>query len=124
MTTTSYWQCDTCQQKIEKPEDGYVEWVIYREPNGRRRGRNLRLVHYFPASPLDTLTGCQSDPNVVRRRENGLLYDQALIDVLGPDSPMCLLELIGEDAMATTEILAMMQRLYDPFYARAQQHDA
>lgn len=123
MRSTAYWQCDTCHQKIEQPEDGYVEWIISIEPNGRRRGRNLRLVHYFPASPLDTWTGCQSDPNVVRRRENGFLYDQALIDLLGPDSPMFLLELIGEDAMARAEILAMMQRLHGPMYARAHQHD-
>ena len=119
-TSTPTWICDTCQRFIKTPEGGYIEWIVYHR-NGRRYGRSLRLIHHFSASPLDTWTGCQSDPIVVQRRDHGTLYDLSLTDFLGARGYRLLLELLEEKALPTAEVLAMIQRLHGSDYGHLRQ---
>ena len=112
MESISYWTCDTCRGKIENAQDGYVEWTIYRDCNERHRGRNLRLVHHFPASPLRGRNGCQSDPGVEHRWDNGVLHDLPLTDFLGADGLMLLLEMLAEAALPTAAVVEMIKRLH------------
>jgi hypothetical protein len=107
---------------ITSSQDGYIEWIISTDRNGRRRGHGLRLVHQFLASPLGGRNGCQSDPGTVERRYHGLLYDQTLTDFLGADGLMRSVELITKDALPTAEVVEMIKRLHIPGYELARQH--
>jgi len=40
------WYCDTCDELIQKPEDGWVEWI--RQNN---RVQDFRICHHVIASP-------------------------------------------------------------------------
>jgi hypothetical protein len=43
------WNCDTCGEIIEKPEDGYLEWLDDRPEVDNAYG--FRIVHHAPKSP-------------------------------------------------------------------------
>lgn len=45
----SQWYCDSCGQLIEKPQDGYVEWLDDRPDDHRKYG--FKIVHHASHSP-------------------------------------------------------------------------
>jgi hypothetical protein len=51
------WRCDICGQLISQPDQGMLLWLS-RFNNGRRVGRDLRIVHRMIASPLGRPSKC------------------------------------------------------------------
>jgi len=45
--------CDTCGQVIERPEDGWVEWISDFEGE-RPMNRGFRITHHHSTSPIAT----------------------------------------------------------------------
>ena len=51
------WICDHCRRRIERPSDGWVEWLS--DPDGSR-SRGFRLVHHDASSPLRPASSCEA----------------------------------------------------------------
>jgi hypothetical protein len=119
-----YWICDTCGEKIENPKDGWVEWIVVGAGfrGGIKTGRDLRLVHHIPASPLGKPYGCQFNGPEERAKDGGIISDLSLEYFLGPDGLMRLLALISEDELPKEEVLEMIKRLHIPGYEIARHH--
>jgi hypothetical protein len=49
------WYCDTCDELIGKPEEGWLEWMVDEE----RQGYGYRICHHFLASPISKAAGGQ-----------------------------------------------------------------
>ena len=123
MPETKFWICDTCGERINTVEDGWVEWIVAGNSAGERRGRNLRLVHHLPASPRrqEREYGCQ----INERREcdrNEVLLDQSLSDSVGPDGLMNLLSMLAEGELPKESVIEMIKRLHIPGYEVARLH--
>ena len=117
MAETKYWICDVCHRKIEKPEDGWVEWIAL--PDGKV-GHDLRLVHHRPASPL--AVGCQFDKEAERRKDGGFIGDLPLTMFMGPGGLMRLLTFIEDHKLPTEDVLEMIKRIHIPGYERVRSY--
>lgn len=118
------WFCDVCGDEIRSTDDGWVEWISLSDGEGRRRGRDLRLVHHRPASPLrGTLAArCQFHERNEHARDGGIVNDLPLKSFLGPDGLMRLLAMIAEERAPRDEVLEMIKRLHIPGYEQARLH--
>ncbi|MBA4260368.1 MAG: hypothetical protein C0446_14490, partial [Chitinophaga sp.] len=67
------WICDSCGQLIQKPEDGWVEWIVSVPEN---KAYDLRLVHRT-GSGLNGRS-CQYQQAAVRQKYEGIIADSAL----------------------------------------------
>jgi len=112
MAKTEFWICDVCGQPIERPEDGWVEWIVH--CHGGKMGRDLRLVHHRPASPIPG--GCQFDASREFKRDGGALADHPLTNFMGPSGLMKLLAFIADEKVPTEETLEMIKRIHVPGY--------
>ena len=122
MDKWSGWICDTCGDLIEKPEDGWVEWIEFRNPSGKIKGKNLRLVHHIMASPLkESESGCYFKEWELEETK-GSMCDLSLQAFLGPDGLMRLLFYIPDRILPIREIVEMIKRLHVPGYEHARFH--
>jgi hypothetical protein len=115
---TTYWYCDTCDDLIENDEDGYVEWIMYRTPDGASKGRDLRLVHHVCAPP--GRRRCQFNSDVEFARDQGVVHDIALPELLGPDGLARLLEILQRGVLSTQDVAEMIRRLHIPGFEEAR----
>jgi hypothetical protein len=123
MVKVTGWTCDTCHQHIMKVKDGWVEWIEFTNQSGTKKGRDLRLVHHKPSSPLKGSThGCQFDGNHEFRKDKGIIHDLPLKNFLGADGLMLLLSLIAENRIPVQKVLEMIKRLHIPGYEHARFH--
>ena len=82
------WICDSCRQMIERPEHGWLEWVV---DNDSGKNSGFRIVHHIAHSPRGPDGTCyrygrqyeESHPKV-------MTMDVPLHDVLGNDGEMSL----------------------------------
>ena len=132
------WICDTCGEIIQGKEDGWVEWIEFPEGGHsfqeyiesqrkggdiKLRGRNLRLVHHYPASHRTSKYRCQFDQDYERRKDGGEVGDSSLESFLGPDGLMRFLDFIAENRFPNVqEVLEMIKRLLIPGYEHARLH--
>lgn len=70
----SQFVCDTCRQLIEKPEDGWFEWL----EGDDGKAHSFRIVHNGPSSPRKE-RGCNY------RHDTADLMDGDLTDFIGPN---------------------------------------
>ena len=122
MKLSTTWICDTCLEPIESADDGWVEWIEYDDAHGKRRGRDLRLVHHIPASPRSKPHGCQHDERLESQKDRGILYDLSLTDFQGPNGLMRLLVMIHEDQLPRDDVLELIKRINIPGYEHARFH--
>ncbi len=121
MFMSQHWICDTCGENIENQKDGWVEWIVVR--NGEEReGRDLRLVHHMPASPLGKPQGCQFDEKTEFSKDQGILADLPLENFLGSNGLMRLLSFLSQNELPKEEVLEMIKRLFIPGYDVARHH--
>lgn len=67
--------CDTCGNIIQKPEDGWVEWIhSHDESKGKFYDHSFRIVHHKSASPKKESShcGCYQHTNMDRRSDDHL----------------------------------------------------
>jgi len=117
MADTKYWVCDVCHEKIERAEDRWVQWIT--QPYGKV-GRDLRLVHHRPASPLPE--GCQFDSQTEYTKDKGAIGDLPLTSFMGPSGLMRLMAFIADQVVPTEEVLEMIKRIHVPGYERVRFH--
>ena len=118
MAETKFWICDVCGQPIKRPEDGWVEWIEH--SHGGKMGRDLRLVHHRPASPM--LEGCQFNAVKEFSKDGGSLCDRPLTEFMGPSGLMLLLAFIVNETVPIEETLEMIKRIHVPGYEHVRFH--
>lgn len=113
------WSCDECGEPIDRPEDGWVEWLVYGEYP--MKGLGLRLVHHYPASPIQHEGGCYyiRDFERGRRREAGFVLDNHMAVFMGPAGLVRLLEILERGHCAPAELALIVKRLHVPGYEEA-----
>lgn len=113
------WCCDHCGEKIERVEDGWLEWyrdIRSEEPNFK--GKGFRIVHHSPK--------CMYDSREMYR-ENKLTADMHLEDFTGPDGLVYLLSFIENQRVEDpSELIEIIRRIHTPYYeeARKYHHEA
>jgi hypothetical protein len=116
------WICDSCREVIQRPEDGWLEWVsLYH--NG---AHDFRIVHHKTRSPRgeQSRSGCYQHERAVGRK------DVALERFAGPDAIAHLLTFLdagyidpddsGPQVKSTRELTELIRRLAIPHYEEAR----
>jgi hypothetical protein len=114
MNVTDYWFCDSCGERIEKAEDGWVEWITYTDKKGKYKARNFRLVHHQ--------RGCQFNEKEEFKKDGGTVSDLPLKSFLGIDGLTYLLSKIAINEIPTVEVLEMIKRLHILGYEASKRH--
>lgn len=122
MPETTFWICDSCGERINRVEDGWVEWIVVRDQADNKHARDLRLVHHRPASPLKDGVGCQINGHHEYKKDGGLLNDMPLSYFVGPDGLMHLLALLADEEFPRDIVLEMIKRLHIPGYEIARNY--
>ena len=100
--------CDECGQVIEKPEDGWVEWLYDTIPGTHEmHHHSYRIVHHQSRSPLRR--GCYAYTHHENRCDNHLHYILAY-DLLPPH------------ARNIWEYVGFVRRLTVPHFEEARQY--
>lgn len=115
------WYCDTCGEIIDGAENGMLQWLTHSDAD-RRVGRDLRIVHHFPASPRGGTNGCYPDEHHELKVDRSTLSDHHLESVLGPDGLVILLSLIEDGELPAREVNRVIMRLFVPGYERARRY--
>lgn len=116
------WVCDTCGQPILKAEDGWVEWINVPQRSGGYRVRDMRLVHHVPTSPRVPNAHCQFDERRELAKDEGIVGDRSLVDYIGPDGLMNLLEHAADPSFEDIDIHEVIKRIQVPGYDLAKSH--
>lgn len=109
MKEQTSWYCDTCGKLISAIEDGWVEWITYKDSNGKSKARDFRLVH-------GSGKRCQFDEQAEFHKDGGVLSDLPLEHFLGTEGLMLLLCKIDEGEIPTNQLVEMIKRLHIPGY--------
>jgi hypothetical protein len=120
MNETKWWRCDTCHERIEAVEDGWVEWLALRGKGDFKSSVGLKLVHHVSASPRKHHGGCQYDQDQEFKARHATLMDGALENFLGPDGLVDLLSMLEGGELPRAEVVEMIQRLHVPGYEEAR----
>jgi hypothetical protein len=113
------WICDSCGGLIEKPDDGWVEWISL---GSSKLGRDIRLVHKFGAVSGNKKDRCMFNGRAEFAKDGGTVADNSLTGFLGTDGLMRLLVFISESELPTPDVLEMIKRLHIPGYEQARKH--
>lgn len=117
MNKTTYWICDRCRDRINSPNEGWLQWVVRSDPNGEnRRARDIRIVHHATV----TDGKCYVQDCELANRET--LQDGHLDWFLGADGLNSLLELLSRNMFPQDELMEIIKRLHIPGYEIARLH--
>lgn len=107
------WVCDKCGEIIEKPEDGWLEWLG--ETNTLKHG-GFKIVHHKSASPHAIKNrDCYHYSNHPERE------DMHLKEFLGPDGLAELSAWVYSPGVKDLKEWAeMFRRLHVPYYEEAR----
>ncbi|HAU0095421.1 TPA: hypothetical protein JBE77_15060, partial [Legionella pneumophila] len=111
------WICDTCGGLIQKPEEGWVEWIVSVPKN---EAYGLRLAHR--AGYGSNGSSCQYNEELVYKQYGGIINDGELSWYLGDGGLMLLLTLLEEQQIPQDQVLEMIKRLHIPEYEHARRH--
>jgi len=123
--------CDSCGEVIEKPEDGWVEWLYEKnEETGFSKNRGFKIVHHSPRSPLNTgIRGvnCYHYNNIPNRSDNHLTYFlgvNGLVELYAKLDPG---EAFADEkelpmVLNLREYVNFMRRLTIPYYEEARKY--
>ncbi len=117
--------CDECGELIERPEEGFVEW-IEKEVDGKQQACGFRIVHHYTFSPFKgkKRNGCYKYTNNNGRSDDHLdhileMPQQYLLSFLDlgqfhdPDGNSCSIKDFREYA-------DFSRRLTVPYYEEAR----
>ena len=121
MEPCKQWICDECGKLIEKPKDGWLEWLSEGPMEGYY---GFRIVHHKSASPKKD--GCYEYSKHRGRKdmhlkqflvEEGIIRLLSFVDIGSPFSSDTEHVLMIEDLQEWTELY---RRLYIPYYEEAR----
>jgi len=130
MTPLKQFTCDTCGQLIEKPEDGYVEWLSLKDENkGTYINSEINIVHQFMASPYkdSSAAGCYQHHQKRGRHdlpltkflgENNMAYILKFLDMGPYHDP----ESKGPYVNDIREYVEFVRRITIPYFEEARQY--
>jgi len=113
--------CDTCEEIIESPKDGYLEWV-----HADGKAHSFHIVHHASRSPRKPGGDCYNHTAAQGRA------DVALVDFVGTAGLPRLLSFLDMGALHdpdrvrlmrikdVREFVELMRRLSLPFYEEAR----
>lgn len=116
------WYCDSCDEVIKCPKDGYVIW--HGERDDQYRAFGFRIIHHAPKSPGYPERSC--DP--------GSMSSLALPDMVGPVGLIRALARIdrgrshetedygGPHVRSLPEWCELVRRLHVPYYEEARRY--
>jgi hypothetical protein len=113
------WRCDICGQLISQPDQGTLLWLS-RSNNGRRVGRDLRIVHRMIASPLGRPSGCYPNERQELATDGSTISDVPIDRMQGPDGLVRLLSMIEDGEIPSKQVTRMIMRLFVPGYEQAK----
>lgn len=106
---TAKWFCDKCNQPINKPEAGYVEW-LRKIDNDELSG--FHIVHQET---------CLYDEEYIFREEKCTVPGHHLLEFLGEDGLIRLLRFLSVDNLKNKEeVLELIKRLHIRGYESAR----
>lgn len=109
---TNYWICDSCGEKINKLEDGYLQWLNVKRDDVTIRN-NMKIVHHN--------TVCQFNEKVEYSTKKATVGDMSLDHFAGPDGLTRLLEMISDDMFEDKEeVLEIIKRIHIPGYEKSR----
>tara|TARA_Y100000588_G_scaffold201434_1_gene215043 strand:- start:58 stop:552 length:495 start_codon:yes stop_codon:yes gene_type:complete len=119
------WICDQCGEVIQKPEDGYLEWI--RNPEGLYEG--FKIVHHKTASPLQYENdGCFHYTNAPDRHDlhlDAFIGNAGLPKLLSLVDNGCIADPFDETGIKVAnmrEYMELFRRLQLPYYEEARLH--
>lgn len=108
--------CDSCRKKIEKIEDGWLEWQ--HEPRGPDKQEKplhgFRIVHHSSASPR------KEEDNYCYYPEGPSVSDLHLRYFTGVDGLAMLLSFFDRNLADPGELAEIIRRLHIPRYEEAR----
>lgn len=121
MKPCQQWVCDACGDLIEKPEDGYLQWLFDENLNRYE----FIIVHHKTATSKEG-DGCYL-------HASGRLGDVSLKSVVGSNGLSYLLsfldvgtylepEYVGPRVQNIREVVEIIRRLHTPYYEEARQY--
>lgn len=119
------WYCDKCGQVIEKPEQGWLEWLH----DGKFRAYGFKIVHHLKYSPIGNEDGAPSCYHYDHLE--ACRMDDHLDHFVGEDGLAVLLSMIDpdpRDRSAYPEVVnirewaKLVRRLYVPHYEEARRY--
>jgi hypothetical protein len=113
------WRCDICGQLISQPDQGTLLWLS-RSNNGRRVGRDLRIVHRMTASPLGGPSRCYPNERHELEADGSTISDVTIDRMQGPDGLVRLLSMIEDGEIPSKQVTRMIMRLFVPGYEQAK----
>lgn len=105
------WSCDACAQAIQRPEDGWVEWLI--EGDQHMVPGSLRLVHSAVSSPRQPKGTCQYIEKAEWSAGKRTVRDRAATGYLTPQGLALALGQLQRGDWPVDEGVAMIARLKD-----------
>lgn len=121
--------CDTCGEIIQKPEDGWVEWIsVYNESTKKFNTHSYRIVHHQSASPKkeSSYYGCYQHDKAKGRCDNHLHhfindeYQMANILSFLDVGPYHCNTFSGTGINDIREYVEFVRRLTIPYYEEAR----
>jgi len=114
------WICETCGQLIRTPKDGWVEWTLVGTGSSEYKVRDIRIVHFRPASPRGPEGNCQFDQSQEWENGKATIADSSLEEWVGPDGLMNFLEHAARPEFKGIDMMEMLKRVQVPGYDRAK----
>lgn len=110
---TNYWICDKCGEKIEKAEDGWVQWLEPYSESGIVGAKGLQIVHHVK---------CIYNADIAFK-QGYIINDNSLETFQGPDGLMQFLRMLSDDEFADKEeVLEIIKRIFIPGYELARNY--
>ena len=110
---TTTWICDACGGVIREASQGWVEWIVLRDPVPTgMMNRSIRIVH--------ATQGCQYDGNRQHLLPGEGIGDASLTQFVGPDGLMDLLEKLLNAEFPAADLIEIVKRTHIPGYEHAR----
>lgn len=123
--------CDRCGYVIEKPEDGWIEWLHEKdEATQSYKNHGFKIVHHSSASPINDdgkRYGCYHYNNNSNRSDSHLSYflgENSLVHLYSNLDPGEAFVTSDKLPLVTNmrEYVEIMRRLSIPFYEEARSY--
>lgn len=114
--------CDTCSTVIEKPEDGWVEWLSYvDESQGKIINKSFRVCHHKLKCMKFANHIHSSDGHLHSKLEDNIFVNE-LFCMLDPGPNVRHEHYKGPEVESIPETVEMIRRFSIPFYEEARKY--
>jgi hypothetical protein len=121
------WYCDVCEELIERPEQGMLQWYHDKDAAGKSVERGFRIVHNAGFSPRRPTGDCYyvfEEHHFADEHLTGVLGTRGLLNLLSfiDVGPLLNPSYRGPQAADLRELTEIIRRLHVPYYEEARQY--